>query len=76
MLEKIYSNKSEKEIRTLYVIYIALLIVSIIMPILLSIFGFYLTGNTHLSNFWPFIVILFWSSLNVDYLKKKLNSKN
>ena len=76
MLDKLYTNKSEKELKTLFNLYAGLLIVSIVIPILFSVFGYVVNGKINLSYLLPFVVILLWSSLNVDYLKKKLKKNN
>lgn len=73
MLAKLYSKKSEKELKTLFNIYVALIIVSFIAPILFSILGYVMNGEVHLSYALPFVVVLIWSVLNVDYLRKNRN---
>lgn len=72
MLERFYSNKTEKDLRKMFNIYSALLILSLIIPILLSIIAYFMNGKVSLSFLFPFVIVLIWSSLNVDYLKKKL----
>jgi hypothetical protein len=75
MLEKLYANKSEKDLKSLFNIYSGLLIVSIIIPIIMSVLGYIVNGKITLSYLLPFLVILLWSTFNVDYLKKKLKNK-
>ncbi len=71
MLDKIYSNKSEKDLKQTLKIYTALLIVSVSLLIVLNVLSyFFLSGNFHLEPSILIVVIIFWSALNIDFLKK------
>lgn len=71
MLEKIYGNKTESELKFVLKIYTALLIVSLLLPILFNLIFFYINGKTNFKVSIVFILIFIWSLLNVDYLKKR-----
>lgn len=72
MLDKFYSNKSEKELKSLLKLYSGLLIVAITLLIVFNGLSYFLSGNFHLVPSVLFIVIIFWSVLNIDYLKKRI----
>jgi hypothetical protein len=69
VLEKLYSNKSEKDLQYLLKIYTALLIVTIGLLIYFLSY-FFLSGNIHFMPSIAGIIVLFWSAYNVNYLKK------
>lgn len=75
MLEKLYADKTEKQLSSALRLYAALLIVSIVLPILFVAFGYYATGKINFGQSAIFLVIIFWSSLNVSYLKGVLKNK-
>ena len=72
MLEKLYRNNTEKELKLLQKLYTALLIVVVSLLVIFNGISYFLWGNFHLIPSITFIIVLFWSALNVDYLKKKL----
>jgi membrane protein YdbS with pleckstrin-like domain len=71
MLEKLYKDSSEKTLKNALIIYYALAIVSFVLPILVSIVGYFLNGKIYLNNIFIFLIILIWSLFNVEYLKKQ-----
>lgn len=76
MLEKLYSNKTEKELKSFLNIYAAILIVSIVLPILFSTIGYFISGKIHLTSFKLLIVVIPWSLYNAVYLKKRVKINN
>ena len=72
MLEKLYGNKTEKELIFFLKLYTALLIVVASLLVVFNGISYFLWGNFHLIPSIVFIIVLFWSALNVDYLKKKV----
>ena len=76
MLEKFYAGKTEKELKSYLNVYSALLILSIVMPILFNAISFYINGTTHLKASLIFVLIFIWSVINFDYLKNKLKHKS
>ena len=76
MLEKLYASKTEKELKSLFNIYAATLIVSIVIPILFSTIGYFISGKTHLTSFKLLIVLIPWSLYNTVYLKKRIKRKD
>ncbi|VXB74661.1 conserved hypothetical protein [Flavobacterium sp. 9R] len=72
MLEKLYGNKTEKELFFFRKLYTALLIVVASLLVVFNGISYFLWGNFHLIPSIIFIIVLFWSALNVDYLKKKV----
>ena len=72
MLDKIYSTKSEKDLKSLQKLYTALLIVAVSLLIIFNLISYFLSGNFHLFPSILFVIIIFWSALNVNYLKKKV----
>ena len=72
MLDKFYSAKSEKDLKSLQKLYTALLIVAVSLLIVFNGISYFLSGNFHLIPSILFIIIIFWSALNIDYLKKKV----
>ena len=75
MLEKIYQSKTEKESKFFLNLYCALLINSIVLPILFNSISYYLIGKTYLTYSMTFILITFWSLFNISYLKNKFKNK-
>jgi len=76
MLKEIYSNKTDKQLKSVLNLYTALLIVSVVMPIIFTTVSYYLNGKIHFTNIVIFIIIIIWSLINIDFLKKRLNNKN
>ena len=75
MLEKLYRNLSEKNLKSALTIYYSLLIVSIVLPILSIIVGYFLNGKIYFNYYLIiFLIILIWSLFNVEYLKNKLKN--
>lgn len=72
MLEKLYRNNTEKELKFLQKLYTTLLIVVVSLLVIFNGISYFLWGNFHLIPSIIFIIVLFWSALNVDYLKKKV----
>jgi FtsH-binding integral membrane protein len=76
MLEKLYASKTEKDLKSALNLYYALLIVSIVMPILFNVFSYYINGKIHLTKSMIFILISIWSLFNIDYLKNRFKNKD
>jgi len=74
MLKDLYSNKTDKQLKSILNLYAALLIVSVVMPIILTIVSYLLNGKIHFANIIIFIIIIIWSSINVDFLKNRLKN--
>lgn len=72
MLEKLYGNNTEKELKLLQKLYTALLIVVVSLLVVFNGISYFLWGNFHLNRSIIFIIVLFWCALNIDYLKKKV----
>jgi hypothetical protein len=75
MLDKLYSNKTEKELKSTLNVYTSLLIVSVLMPIVLITMSYILNGKAQFKYLIVIILVFLWSLINVDYLKKKVKSK-
>lgn len=75
MLEKLYASKTEKDLKSILNIYYALLINSIVLPILFNTISYYLNGKTHLTYSMTFILITLWSLFNINYLKNRFKNK-
>ena len=72
MLQKLYSSKTEKELNSLMNIYVAILIISIVLPIVFSTITYFINGKIYLTRFkLLIIIIMIWSLYNVNYLKKR-----
>ena len=76
MPEKLYAGKTEKELKSTLNLYSAILILSIILPILFNLVSYYISGKMYLKASIIFILLIFWSLLNIDYLKNILKNKN
>lgn len=72
MFQKLYENNTEKELIFFRKLYTALLIVVVSLLVVFNGISYFLWGNFHLIPSIIFIILLFWSALNVDYLKKKV----
>jgi FtsH-binding integral membrane protein len=72
MLEKLYASKTEKDLKSALNLYYALLIVSIVIPILFNAFSYYANGKIYFTKSMIFILIIIWSLFNIDYLKNRL----
>lgn len=75
MLEKLYASKTEKDLKSILNIYYALLINSIVMPILFNAFSYYANGKIYLTYSMTFILITLWSLFNINYLKNRVKNK-
>ena len=75
MLEKLYASKTEKDLKFLLNIYYALLINSIVLPILFNTISYYLNGRIYLTYSMTFILITLWSLFNINYLKNRFKNK-
>ena len=76
MLKELYLNKTDKELKYMLSIYSAILISTIIMPIILTTISYFLSGKIQFSYILPIVIAMIWSVINIDYLKKELNNKN
>jgi len=76
MLKELYSNKTDKQLKSILNLYSALLIVSVVLPIIFTIVSYLLNEKIHFINIIIFIIIIIWSLINVDFLKNKLNNKS
>ena len=74
MLKNIFKNKTDEQLKSLLKIYTALFIVSIILPIVFSAVSYFLNGKFHFFNLIIFLIIIFWSIINIDFLKKELKN--
>lgn len=74
MLDKLYSNRSKKDLKSTKNLYTALVIVGVSLLIVLNGTSYFLSGNFHLIPSILFIIIIFWSAFNVDYLKNKVQN--
>jgi archaellum biogenesis protein FlaJ (TadC family) len=72
MLDKFYSTKSAKDLKSLQKLYTALLIVAVSLLIIFNVISYFLSSNFQKIPSILFIIIIFWSALNVVYLKKKI----
>ena len=75
MLEKLYASKTEKDLKSILNIYYALLINSIVLPILFNTISYYLNGRIYLTYSMTFILITLWSLFNINYLKNRFKNK-
>ena len=75
MLEKLYASKTEKDLKFILNIYYALLINSIVLPILFNTISYYLNGRIYLTYSMTFILITLWSLFNINYLKNRFKNK-
>ncbi len=75
MLEKLYTGKTEKDLKSILNIYYALLINSIVLPILFNTISYYLNGRIYLTYSMTFILITLWSLFNINYLKNRVKNK-
>lgn len=75
MLEKVYRNLSEKNVKYALIMYHGLLITSIVLPVLFLAVSYFLNGKIYFS--YPiiiFVIIFIWSLFNIEYLKKKMRT--
>jgi hypothetical protein len=75
MLEKVYRNLSEKNVKYALIMYHGLLITSIVLPVLFLPVSYFLNGKIYSS--YPiiiFVIIFIWSLFNIEYLKKKMRT--
>ncbi len=77
MLETLYKNSSEKDLKKALLIYNALLICTFILSFSYLAYDYFANGNIRFSaSLIIFIIIFFWSFVNVKYLKGKIDHKN
>jgi FtsH-binding integral membrane protein len=76
MLKEFYSNNTDKELKNMLKWYSALLISTIVMPIILTTISYFLSGKIQFSYIIPFVIVMIWSVIIVVYLENKLNNKN
>lgn len=72
MFEKLYSNKTEKDLKSALKLYRGLSIVGIVLLILFNAFSYFTTERIRLFPSIIFGLIILWSFLNINYLSKKL----
>jgi hypothetical protein len=71
MLHKLYSKTSQKDINAMLKLYTALLIVSVILIVVMNgLSYFFLSGDLQLKPSIGLLIVIAWSGINVDYLKK------
>lgn len=75
MLEKIYHDKSESDLKKLLNLYSALIFLSFLIPIIIGIASQILIERVNFSFTIPFLLVLLWSLINVNFLKRKLKNK-
>jgi hypothetical protein len=75
MLEKLFGSKTEKDLKFLLKLYYALLINSIVLPLLFNTISYYLSQKIYLTYSMTFILITLWSLFNINYLKINLKNK-
>ena len=72
MLDKIYENFSEKNLKQALAVYGGLVISAVILAIVFLAVEYFLHGKIYFDKTMiVFTVIFLWSLLNIDYLKKK-----
>jgi hypothetical protein len=74
MLKEMYSNKTDKQLKFILGLYSGLLILSVVLPIIFTTISYFLSGKIHFTSIVIFIVIMILSLININYLKKRLNS--
>jgi|GEM_PF-2175807 len=76
MLKEMYSNKTDKQLKSILGLYSGLLILSVVLPIIFTAISYFLNGKIHFTTIISFIVIIILSLININYLKNRLNNKN
>ena len=76
MLEEMYKNKTDKQLKSALNLYSALFIVSVVIPIILAIISYLLNGKMQYTSIIIFCIIFIWSLVNIKFLKKKLINQN
>jgi FtsH-binding integral membrane protein len=71
MHHKLYSKTSQKDINAMLKLYTALLIVSVILIVVMNgLSYFFLSSDLQLKPSIGLLIVIAWSGINVDYLKK------
>jgi hypothetical protein len=71
MQNKLYSKKSQKDLNAMLKLYTAMLIVSVVLVLALNTLSyFFLSGDLQLKPSIGLLLVIVWSAINVDYLKK------
>jgi hypothetical protein len=65
MLKEFYSNDTDKELKNRLKWYSALLISTIILPIILTTISYFLSGKIQFSYIIPFVIVMVWSVIKV-----------
>ena len=75
MLDNIYENFSNKGLKQALAVYGGLLISAITIPIVILAVEYFLNDKISFNKIMIiFLVILFWSLFNIEYLKKRLKT--
>ncbi|WP_035336440.1 hypothetical protein [Dokdonia sp. PRO95] len=75
MLDNIYENFSDKGLKQALAVYGGLLISAVTIPIVILAVEYFLNDKISFNKIMIiFLVILFWSLFNIDYLKKRLKT--
>jgi len=72
MQEEEHPNKTDKQLKFTSSLYYGLLILSVVLPIIFTISGYFLTGKIYFKNIIPFVVIMILLLLS----KKRFNNNN
>lgn len=75
MLDNIYENFSDKGLKQALAVYGGLLISAITIPIVILAVEYFLNDKISLNKIMIiFLIIIFWSLFNIDYLKRRLKT--
>ncbi|RKS95484.1 hypothetical protein BC952_1171 [Flavobacterium limicola] len=72
MQKEEYSNKTDQQLKSTSSLYYGLLIISVVLPIILTLSGYFLTGKTYFKTIIHFVVIMIFLLLS----KKRFNNNN
>ena len=72
MQKEEHSNTTDKQLKSTSSLYYGLLILSIVLPIILTISGYFLTGKTYFKTIIYFVVIMIFLLLS----NKRFNNNN
>ena len=72
MQKEEHSNKTDKQLKSTSSLYYGLLILTVVLPIILTISGYFLTGKTYFNTIIHFVVIMIFLLLS----KKRFNNYN
>ncbi|WP_033408166.1 hypothetical protein [Psychroflexus tropicus] len=71
MLNKLYSKTSQKDLNAMLKLYTALIIVSAVLVLVMNSLSYlFLSCDSQLKPSIGLLLVIAWSAINVDYLKK------